>query len=126
MIGTGEEIENWEVDDMMADGDKNNDYQIDFEGNYNLRAVGLLFDDVIKFCNSCRMGRDDEACSVRGHVTTLQSSYGKAKPEVLPRYRHESRGIPRAIMRDNLITTKHISAKFWISLFHNCFVIIRR
>lgn len=31
MIGTGECIENWEVDDMMSDGDKNNDWQIDYE-----------------------------------------------------------------------------------------------
>lgn len=36
MVGTEEVIENWEVDDMMADGDKNNDYQIDFEGPLHL------------------------------------------------------------------------------------------
>lgn len=36
MQGTGECIENWEVDDMMSDGDKNNDWQIDFEEFMNM------------------------------------------------------------------------------------------
>nr|BAA13630.1 troponin C [Halocynthia roretzi]BAA13632.1 unnamed protein product [Halocynthia roretzi] len=29
--GTGENVETWEVDEMMADGDKNHDSQIDYE-----------------------------------------------------------------------------------------------
>jgi len=33
MEGTGELVEKWEVDDMMNDGDKNQDGMLDYEGN---------------------------------------------------------------------------------------------
>ena len=32
MEGTGESIEKWEVDEMMNDGDKNQDGMLDYEG----------------------------------------------------------------------------------------------
>jgi len=32
MEGTGESIEKWEVDEMMHDGDKNQDGMLDYEG----------------------------------------------------------------------------------------------
>ena len=35
MEGTGETIEKWEVDEMMNDGDKNQDGMLDYEGRNN-------------------------------------------------------------------------------------------
>ena len=34
MEGTGEMVEKWEVDEMMNDGDKNQDGMLDYEGVY--------------------------------------------------------------------------------------------
>jgi len=44
MEGTGEGIENWEVDDMMNDGDKNGDGLIDYEGELNVQMHCLIMD----------------------------------------------------------------------------------
>ena len=37
MEGTGELVEKWEVDDMMNDGDKNQDGMLDYEGTRECR-----------------------------------------------------------------------------------------
>ena len=39
MEGTGEAIEKWEVDEMMNDGDKNQDGMLDYEGKMLLAEV---------------------------------------------------------------------------------------
>ena len=32
LVGTGENVEKWEIDEMMHDGDKNQDGFLDYEG----------------------------------------------------------------------------------------------
>lgn len=39
MEGTGECIEKWEVDDMMNDGDKNQDGMLDYEGKHLMGII---------------------------------------------------------------------------------------
>ena len=41
MEGTGEAIEKWEVDEMMNDGDKNQDGMLDYEGDISLTYSAL-------------------------------------------------------------------------------------
>lgn len=65
MMGTGESIEEWEVDDMMRDGDKNQDGSLDYEGD--VLNIFQLFSQKLTIC--FRVCSNDEIRPINKYPT---------------------------------------------------------